>query len=34
MTMLEMSPEHLYGGDAAVEQDRAVGWAGKERQGL
>lgn len=32
--MLEMSPEHSYGGDAAVGEDRAVGWASRQRQGL
>ena len=32
--MLEMFPECSYGGDAAVGEDRAVGWASRQRQGL
>jgi len=32
--MLVTFPEHLYGGDAAVGEGRAVGWATRQRQGL
>lgn len=32
--MLEMFPECSHGGDAAVGEDGAVGWASRQRQGL